>query len=190
VLGKLLHIIEGSCLVKNLIKEFDFNLEETFFRMKSLITSSFALTRKSLTLEREVPIEEILVLRDETWKMRNAALLLQSKESLATGFSSASRFYILERNASILRSIVKVRNQRGIKVSKQFVALFDDIESFFSVVKPIHKQRIEDVEWSIKEQKVLLERVEKFILKGKDEALLAHYLSELIVQIHNVHRIF
>jgi len=178
---------DNKCIIKNMIKELDFNYEEAFFKMKQLIESSFSLVKKSFT-KKKVDEKHLEIIRNETWKMRNAALLLQSKDSLSQGFGKAYTIYVFEQNASFLLYLLQTKNKEKLSVSKNFIKLFEEVEKYFHTIKPIKKKTEEEYANSLKKSNLLRE-CEKLSAEGGDDAKLVQYLSMMIINIFNQNRI-
>lgn len=178
---------KGQCIIKNLIKEFDFDNSIIFKKIITITDSMFSLAREAVQGKMNYSTEKVQLLRDEGWKFRDASFVMLKKETLEKSFADEFILHIYEQNITYLSWLVKCFIDNKMKpVSKQFCGLYDKIHQYFrDALVMMKKKDTKYLHFIIDQRRKLLKECENLSLNGGNEARLALYLSMLIQNIHN-----
>lgn len=178
---------KGQCIIRNLVKEFDFDKDTIFKKIITITDSIFSLTREIIRGKKGYSIEKVHLLRDEGWKFRDASFVMLKKETIEKSFADEFILHIYEQNTTYLNWLIKCFIDNKMKpVSPQFLELYDKTHQYFRDALVLMKKKdTKYLKFIIDERRNLLKECESFSLKGGNEAKLVLYLSMLIQNIHN-----
>ncbi|MBN2459235.1 hypothetical protein JXB28_03030 [Candidatus Woesearchaeota archaeon] len=178
---------KGSCTIKNIVKEFDFDTKTAFKKIIADIDHAFTLVKETLAGKREVNMDEITLLRDEGWKFKDVAFQMLKKDTLGDSFKENYIIHISEQNTTYLRWLLRAYQSQSKKtVSKEFTGLLEKTHTFF-IESLIYQKKndVDYVKYVLSERRKLQEACEAIAQKGGLEAKLVIYIAMIVQNIHN-----
>lgn len=178
---------KGQCIIKNLVKEFDFDKDTVFKKIVAITDSMFSLSREIIRGKKEYSFDSVQLLRAEGWKFRDASFVMLKRETIERSFADEFILHIYEQNATYLSWLIKCFIDNKMKpVSPQFLILYDKVHQYFrDALVMMKKKDTKYLKFIIDVRRNLLKDCENLSLKGGNEAKLVLYLSMLIQNIHN-----
>ncbi|HII15941.1 MAG TPA: AbrB/MazE/SpoVT family DNA-binding domain-containing protein [Nanoarchaeota archaeon] len=178
---------KGMCVIKNLIKEFDFDRDTVFKKIIQITDTMFNLTKEVLEGHTGHTLEKVHLLRDEGWKFRDASYAMLKKETIEKAFSDTYILHIYEQNSTYLNWLIERYMENRMKpVSANFLKMYDKVYAYFrNALAMMKKKDREYLLFIMENRRKLLEDCEAISAKGGQEAKLVPYLAMLIQNIHN-----
>lgn len=178
---------KGLCIIRNLVREFDFDKDTVFRKITTLSNTMFNLTREVLSGKEKHTIDKVHLIRDEGWKFRDASFAMLKKETIEKAFADAFIIHIYEQNATYLNWMIECFNNNKMKpVPAQFLKVYDKVHDYFRNALVFMKKKDREYLFFVLEaRRKLIEECEILAAKGGPEAKLALYLAMLVQNIHN-----
>lgn len=178
---------EDKCVIKNLTKEIDVDVDEMINKIMNIIKMEFILVKEYLTNGITGKDNEIKMIRDDCWKFRNMVYLHLKETLLFSAYDGYFKAHLFEYNASFLYWLYRSFDRSVIKtVSKDFLTLYDEVTAYFvGSISKMKKKDADYIEYIMTNREKLLAACEAYTLTKNKDRFLAIYLAMLVQNIHN-----